>query len=677
MSASVVRNWLNCLRESAERSWWILIGVTAFLIPFLVVVPAQAADSVEFTYVPPYGSQNSLHGQVYGLTPSNYAVAVLIFVQDVGWFSKPTCAASLTPIASDGSWTADITTGGLDTNATRIAAYVVPASYNQPCVTNVFCLPAALLEQSVANAIVTRAAPTTRSFHWSGFDWTVKASASPVGPGPNIFSDSTNNVFIDAQGQLHLRITNLSNGWQCAEILTETSPGYGTYRFHLASPVDTFDPNIILGLFTWTDYTDDADHEMDVECGRWVNPSDYTNAQFVRQPYYLPQHLVRYRIPTLATNSIPSFNWETNAISFACVTGTASVAAIGTNLLLNPSFELGSGSVASNWVAFGDVYRSESNTFSTTTALDGAWSLKMFGPFNPTLGESGAYQNFPASAGQTWSFSGFGLNWSGDAMTNTTAYGMAQLVFLDAGNNMLQTNQSQHYDSNTPTDEWQYFQIAATAPAGTATVQARISHFGEAGIAGSVWWDLVSLTPNPNLSTIAQWTFTNTADIPPTCDESVHFNFYLFNGNPPLNGQPAEMVISQFEFIPLDSDGDGMPDTWELAHGLNPNDPSDANRDDDGTGFTNLQDYMAGMDPANSATSLRITTLVVTGNDVQASFPSVLDKNYLLESTSSLQPPNWTTVTQNIAGTNGPITVTDFGGATNAPFQFYRIRLMQ
>ena len=26
----------------------------------------------------------------------------------------------------------------------------------------------------------------------------------------------------------------------------------------------------------------------------------------------------------------------------------------------------------------------------------------------------------------------------------------------------------------------------------------------------------------------------------------------------------------------VDSDGDGLPDTWETAHGLNPHDPADA-----------------------------------------------------------------------------------------------------
>ena len=43
---------------------------------------------------------------------------------------------------------------------------------------------------------------------------------------------------------------------------------------------------------------------------------------------------------------------------------------------------------------------------------------------------------------------------------------------------------------------------------------------------------------------------------------------------------------------PEDKDGDGMPDAWETAHGLNPDDPQDGNADANGDGFTNLEDYL-------------------------------------------------------------------------------------
>ncbi len=46
-----------------------------------------------------------------------------------------------------------------------------------------------------------------------------------------------------------------------------------------------------------------------------------------------------------------------------------------------------------------------------------------------------------------------------------------------------------------------------------------------------------------------------------------------------------------------DSDNDGIPDNWEKKYGLNPNDASDANKDLNGDGYTNLEKYFNGIDP--------------------------------------------------------------------------------
>lgn len=57
-----------------------------------------------------------------------------------------------------------------------------------------------------------------------------------------------------------------------------------------------------------------------------------------------------------------------------------------------------------------------------------------------------------------------------------------------------------------------------------------------------------------------------------------------------------------------DRDGDGIPDEWELANGLNPEDPSDAHLDSDGDGFTNLEEYIAKMNPKDAASAPPIVT---------------------------------------------------------------------
>ncbi|MFV0378994.1 MAG: polysaccharide lyase family 1 protein [Mangrovibacterium sp.] len=58
-------------------------------------------------------------------------------------------------------------------------------------------------------------------------------------------------------------------------------------------------------------------------------------------------------------------------------------------------------------------------------------------------------------------------------------------------------------------------------------------------------------------------------------------------GYPEYKGEPYK-----------DSDGDGMPDAWEKKYKLNPKDPSDANGDISGDGYTNIEKYINGIDPA-------------------------------------------------------------------------------
>jgi exo-beta-1,3-glucanase (GH17 family) len=122
------------------------------------IITATYKDSgpphIEFTYVPPYGSFANLKGKVTGVNPSDYKVAVYIYVG--GWWTKPYWSSPLTTIQSDGTWTCDITTGGQDQNATKIAAYLVPNGYNPPLMYGGQTLPDELEQNSVAKVEVTR-----------------------------------------------------------------------------------------------------------------------------------------------------------------------------------------------------------------------------------------------------------------------------------------------------------------------------------------------------------------------------------------------------------------------------------------------------------------------------------------------------------------------------------------
>jgi pectate lyase len=49
--------------------------------------------------------------------------------------------------------------------------------------------------------------------------------------------------------------------------------------------------------------------------------------------------------------------------------------------------------------------------------------------------------------------------------------------------------------------------------------------------------------------------------------------------------------------VPVDTDRDGMPDTWEALHELNPNLADDGRLDSDHDGYTNVEEYLNGTHP--------------------------------------------------------------------------------
>jgi hypothetical protein len=178
---------------------------------------------------------------------------------------------------------------------------------------------ASLILATFAALSVTRVA-AAREVSFSGYTWTVRSSdGDEVGPGPNVFSDAIENVWVDGAGRLHLRIVLREGAWTCAEVIARVSLGYGTYQVVYDTRVDDLDPNVVLGLFTWSDAPRQAHRELDVEFSRWgraVAP----NAQYVVQPATIPSHLHRFAVASSGPTS-HAFRWRPGSVSFESLAG--------------------------------------------------------------------------------------------------------------------------------------------------------------------------------------------------------------------------------------------------------------------------------------------------------------------------------------------------------------------
>ena len=120
--------------------------------------------------------------------------------------------------------------------------------------------------------------------------------------------------------------------------------------------------------------------------------------------------------------------------------------------------------------------------------------------------------------------------------------------------------------------------------------------------------------------------------------------------------------------------GDPLFIAWLASFNL-PTDGSADYADSDGDGMNNMQEYLAGTDPTNPNSVLKITAIQCVGADVQVFFTSVNGKYYSLARCDSMGG-TWTSIVTNIPGTGGVRWVKDVGGATRGD-AFYRIQLSQ
>ncbi len=123
-----------------------------------------------------------------------------------------------------------------------------------------------------------------------------------------------------------------------------------------------------------------------------------------------------------------------------------------------------------------------------------------------------------------------------------------------------------------------------------------------------------------------------------------------------------------------DSDSDGLPNAWELAHGLRTNDVSDAMLDSDLDGVSNRDEYTAGTSPTNAQSVLRIENILRTNAATVLKFLATSNKTYTVESRSSAEANPWFRVADVLAvTTNRTVSITDGDPPLAEPTRYYRI----
>ena len=125
-----------------------------------------------------------------------------------------------------------------------------------------------------------------------------------------------------------------------------------------------------------------------------------------------------------------------------------------------------------------------------------------------------------------------------------------------------------------------------------------------------------------------------------------------------------------------DTDGDGLPDAWEILHFGNLT-TANATTDTDGDGVPDWKEYLAGTDPNCPASYFHLTALTPQGRDLLLTWQAGAGRTNIVQAAPAANAL-YTDISRSIFITgNGDIITNylDVGAATNYPRHFYRVRL--
>ena len=162
--------------------------------------------------------------------------------------------------------------------------------------------------------------PGATSVAFSGYTWSVRSEFG--GPGPNLFDAS--NVWVDARGFLHLKISNANGVWTTAEVVSMRSLGFGTYQFQLLGHPERMDGNVVLGLFNYTtpEIGPDGTNEIDIEFATWhARQTDHGNWSVWPAVPGPPRATHAFRAAVKAGSSTHRFIWHRTSVAFSAYSG--------------------------------------------------------------------------------------------------------------------------------------------------------------------------------------------------------------------------------------------------------------------------------------------------------------------------------------------------------------------
>jgi hypothetical protein len=133
----------------------------------------------------------------------------------------------------------------------------------------------------------------------------------------------------------------------------------------------------------------------------------------------------------------------------------------------------------------------------------------------------------------------------------------------------------------------------------------------------------------------------------------------------------ATSFVATLTVMPLDTDGDGMPDVWEIANGTDPN-VNDANSDPDHDGMSNWQEYLAGTSPTNAASVFRFENAALSGTNLVLNFTAISNHSYTIQFLPAMGGGVWQKW-QDITAASSNRTVWLTNAASPATNLFFRI----